>query len=76
MSSILFVRFIELCILVNSIAGLERDLREAVARYSNLNGDAVAKKEVEHLLRALHARRDPEKIKRGAGPCRMSNESK
>ena len=49
-------------------------MREAVARYSN--GDAAAKKEVEHLLRALHARRDPEKIKRGAGPCRMSNESK
>ena len=57
-----------------SLADLERDLREAVARYSN--GDAAAKKEVEHLLRALHARRDPEKIKRGAGPCRMSNESK
>ena len=57
-----------------SLADLERDLREAKARYSN--GDAAAKKEVEHLLRALHARRDPEKIKRGAGPCRMSNESK
>ena len=57
-----------------SLADLERDLREAVARYSN--GDAAAKKEVEHLLRALHARRDPEKITRDAGPCRMSNESK